>query len=766
MGLDEESEDEFEEDFPFTQNVEEQDRFPHGSHTEIIWVMWECKTPNVPSFSALRKKQSLLTGQVDIKTEHHTSSLGNHFYMNHASKLLTLAKVAGPISESWQAWKWTTEVSDDDLSPMWADWTNKNKSHGHFYIKELARQLDGTYVVPIRWVTVDRVVHADVQYVDHTKNFKIDATCTQRIPALTLESNYLDLRTSSSIDFSVSLKRKEFKDDSVQYPMPHPLRTKAQGRPMFCLCVMPWSNNVSGNVSKQYNAHTNMYVTNLNLPHHKLSQEYFVQFTSTSPHTSSSELFTALGEDWFEPLWSISQNSTNSDVLMKKQATRNGGGRAQRNEAIEQWASDKAQLHGDGPWPGVTEGTAAIPVPDAWHGAYNCELEQEILFEIIPYVLPEDNLVGGTKEYLETNMGYTALYNDKISQYWVQRLHKKANSEHHTYLTDSATRDMRLKGTALKDNARKAVKEEIKHWIRLELWAWLLQQPDDNFASLALNDGVDPHRDTPIEILHSYLLGNDKYVWHDTMGRPEAKPICCTIATGELRALLWFPEIKNMDVYLGDIKVLVDNGLDLQGLIDPQRIIVKGKLHTFLKIFSGLAQPFSMQPRYLNVGRTWSASSIWSAVDGGKVKVKSIPRQAGVSDLSWHPTGSFNVAWDGLKSLGWKVVNKLNHSVKLQVFKKRTPAVWDLTSELVEPAPLGSSWNRCKSVIARSGDLCVQLSEIGPAKHTETMAKTQATRVQNRTNNEAMTSAQEKRQHEGNDPESKSNPEEEGDRGK
>ncbi|KAJ6601581.1 hypothetical protein B0H10DRAFT_2196213 [Mycena sp. CBHHK59/15] len=503
MGLNEESEDEFEEDFPFTHNVEEQDRFPHGSHTmfmpdlldnlpklrhsddhlkAIIWVMWECKTPNVPSFSALHKKQSLLTGQVDIKTEHHTSSLGNHFYMNHASKLLTLARlgkpteVAGPISESWQAWKWTTEVSDYDLSPMWADWTNKNKSHGHFYIKELARQLDGTYVVPVRWVTVDRVVHADVQYVDHTKNFKIDATRTRRIPASTLESNYLDLCTSGSIDFS---------------------------------------------------------------------------------------------------------------------ATRNGGGRAQRNEAIEQWASDKvsctAQLHGDGPWPGVTEGTAAIPVPDAWHGAYDCELEQEILFEIILYVLPEDNLVGGTKEYLETNMGYTALYNpsepqttvstlqiihsqfwsawlnnkiwldtsysqlgvkDKISQYWVQRLHEKAKSEHHTYLTDSATQDVRLKGTALKGNARKAVKEEIKHWIRLELWAWLLQQPDDNFASLALNDSVDPHRDTPIEILHSYLLGNDKYVWHDTMGRPEAKPICCMIATGELRALLWFPERKNMDVYL------------------------------------------------------------------------------------------------------------------------------------------------------------------------------------------------------------------------
>ncbi|KAJ6541303.1 hypothetical protein B0H10DRAFT_2137145, partial [Mycena sp. CBHHK59/15] len=65
-------------------------RLPNDYLKAIIWVMQECKTPNVSSFSALRKKQSSLTGQVDIKTEHHTSSLGNHFYMNHPSKLLAL----------------------------------------------------------------------------------------------------------------------------------------------------------------------------------------------------------------------------------------------------------------------------------------------------------------------------------------------------------------------------------------------------------------------------------------------------------------------------------------------------------------------------------------------------------------------------------------------------------------------------------------------------------------------------------------------------
>ncbi len=79
--------------------------------------------------------------------------------------------------------------------------------------------------------------------------------------------------------------------------MPHHVRTIAKGRPAFVLGTMIWSDDVSGNVSKQYNAHTNVYIANLNLPHEKLQQEYFVRFSSTSQNASSSEQLHAVCKD-------------------------------------------------------------------------------------------------------------------------------------------------------------------------------------------------------------------------------------------------------------------------------------------------------------------------------------------------------------------------------------------------------------------------------------------------------------------------------------
>ncbi|KAJ7862286.1 hypothetical protein B0H14DRAFT_3134319, partial [Mycena olivaceomarginata] len=173
MGLDESDEENDDDSSP--TGVFNEDWAPHGSKTmfmldlldnlprlrlsddqikAIIWVMKECGTPNVPSFSALRKMQKKMTQDIGLKPRHHTSSLQNQFYMNHPNDLLRLdfsnplvrehlhfyPEITTTVSESWQAEKYVKEIEDDDLSPMWANWDGA--SHRHFYIKELAQSKD------------------------------------------------------------------------------------------------------------------------------------------------------------------------------------------------------------------------------------------------------------------------------------------------------------------------------------------------------------------------------------------------------------------------------------------------------------------------------------------------------------------------------------------------------------------------------------------------------------------------------------------------
>lgn len=63
----------------------------------VIWMMKECGTKDVPSFSALRKKQKALTDDVGLKSRHHVSALGNHFYMNHPIDLIALVWLSSKI---------------------------------------------------------------------------------------------------------------------------------------------------------------------------------------------------------------------------------------------------------------------------------------------------------------------------------------------------------------------------------------------------------------------------------------------------------------------------------------------------------------------------------------------------------------------------------------------------------------------------------------------------------------------------------------------
>ena len=186
------------------------------------------------------------------------------------------------------------------------------------------------------------------------------------------------------------------------------------------------------------------------------------------------------------------------------------------------------------------------------------------------------------------------------------------------------------------------------------LEAWLAEYANTIMNPSLVMPGFDPHSDTPMELLHTILLGIAKYSWHSshTLWKADAQtkfslhlqaanvdgltlpPIRaayimqytnsligrqCKIlvqlatfqlydivsrdhlllwmAIGELAAMLWFPEIDDLEVYIvslsnicskyvftkidiqNDIETCVANVLDQFSILQPSRITTKLKLH-------------------------------------------------------------------------------------------------------------------------------------------------------------------------------------------
>jgi hypothetical protein len=59
-------------------------------------------------------------------------------------------------------------------------------------------------------------------------------------------------------------------------------------------------DDVSGNISKQWNKHHAIYMSNTNLPQEMIEKEFFVRFVASSPHAPPMELMRAMKESiWY-----------------------------------------------------------------------------------------------------------------------------------------------------------------------------------------------------------------------------------------------------------------------------------------------------------------------------------------------------------------------------------------------------------------------------------------------------------------------------------
>ncbi|KAJ7726809.1 hypothetical protein DFH07DRAFT_945958, partial [Mycena maculata] len=394
--------------------------------------------------------------------------------------------------------------------------------------------------------------------------------------------------------------------------MPNPKRVLAGSHPMYSCFVDVFGDNVSGNRSKSWNKHWNTYMTHRNLPRSLLQQEFHVHFVSTSPNATIPEQYTAfksvIEKTHKEPMkvrdakteeetacLSIYPNAGPSDNPMQSEISGHIGAKGN-------FFCRKCHAGGSGKEKETNECFHSLFEPGIPRSKDKilAELQKQIKLACLGVAQPIKNA--------QTDTGIK----DAYTQHWIDHILEQFKQKQQADPERSTTK------------------------IQEELIQWTLDNEDKIYNGFLTTKGFDPTKDTPVEILHTILLGVVKYIWHSshTSWAPAQKQtyslrlqatninglsihpirtsyimqyanslIGCQFKTiaqanvfhvhdivtpeqfatwravGEFSALIWVPEIRNLNEYLNDVCIAAGNVMDAFAVLDPTKILSKIKIH-------------------------------------------------------------------------------------------------------------------------------------------------------------------------------------------
>ncbi|KAG1737140.1 uncharacterized protein EDB91DRAFT_1083172 [Suillus paluster] len=443
----------------------------------LSWVQ-ELGARDVPSLGAIKKSHMYLDTLVGDPTEKVTARSGNVFYINDVAKLIA-KDYANPLTHF--AMQDYPEDSGEGMSQVF----NGKKMlldlpsppavrvDGMIYFTgELLQDDSGGYFIPERFFHA--ALPADLSDGDSDPCEQSDEKALYALGRV-VERTEARFIVNEECELDCGLTPSSAKYASLS---PNPLHEKSNGRMVHMVPLLIFMDNVSGNVSKQWNKHHTIYMSNANLPREMLKKEFFVN-AATSGIVA----------------WDCKYNE---EVLLIPYGL---------------------FLAGDNP----------MQAEECSHAGLNCN-----------YFCRTCD-IGGTKEHKASGDGYSSLFMSgnlrtpentmaEIRQQFEIALKSGAsekikNSVSSTGVCDSASGLILNALVELGKKLRKCAastqampEAEVTAVLEKE-FAELLQgnKLDDTINPLLGMEGLDIHLDTPTEILHTILLGIVKYFWGQTV---------------------------------------------------------------------------------------------------------------------------------------------------------------------------------------------------------------------------------------------------------
>ncbi|KLO09372.1 hypothetical protein SCHPADRAFT_893177 [Schizopora paradoxa] len=590
----------------------------------------------------------------------------------------------------------------------------------HFYVKEIAQLEDNSYVIPLRWVIRKGSLCADAYLMK-----LIDGKLTL---------------SDESVRTPVSISSTQFKDD---------LQTmkKTGVVPEVSESVKPFA----AINPQEFNVHF------LSASQHTLATEQYaaVKDMMCATHARPAEAFDCMSKSRCR--FRIYQNSEPADNPMQSELCAHIGGQGSKN-------CRRCMVGGT---------TQYKESPEGYHSLFSPGDPRTVKYTSDLLKTQLQLSIKGVKKPIGELQTATGV-KDKVCEVFIEQFIK-------------ASKEMR---TRIPRPSEARIEAELKS---------TLKSNEENILNPLLSmPGFDPHLDTPVELLHTILLGVNKYAWHmshtpwknlkdkqsqfvvrlqsidikglnippiqakyimnyagSLIGR-QFKALIQTAsfvlydlvpplvfelwkALGALSHVLWYPEIDDMDTYVDDLQILIDNVLDIFAVIEPSRMVTKAKMHILTHA------PFDARrfgpligectENYESYNGVFRQCSIFS---NHRAPSRDIAKQLGCIEGSKQRfTGGFWKASDGewvqagpglrecftrdsivQDGLGWVPERKKYPAGTVQVTGKsqETPVSWSSTasSKAVNKQLFGANtlWYKCSNIETESHELALHASWI------------------------------------------------------
>ncbi|KAI9000497.1 hypothetical protein BD414DRAFT_404535 [Trametes punicea] len=476
-------------------------RFSRGQKEAILVWGRDMGARDVPSLYGLDKFQKEALCAVGDPTEKVRAASGNVFYMNsiHQALAKDYAHVerrqkmhlypeftGNQVTEIWQAAKMLVDAPDDVLTPM-------VRVRGQdYYVKELVYCADKSWFIPSRFFEFEGALWAKGLPVMESQTGLVVKEEYTAMPCSMFSQPWpeIERRTNAGTLFEPGCA-------GYSRQMPHPDRLIADGLEIECPPLIVFIDDVSGNSSKQWNVHYSCYVSNAALPRAELEKAGNIRFVATSPHASPMEIIRAICEEL----------------------------RSGRAKPFKVWDAVKQRQVLIRPWilllPGDNPMQAELCSHIGLKGNHFCRVCH----------------VGGDHAYKTSNEGFATLLSpgrprtvpetrEAVKSQLIMATHAASEKSVKSAITLSGVKDsfavpvlnqLIAKGKLLRKSTptRLALSPEA---VNKALFEELMQKSSIPLRNPLLDmDGLDVHLDTPVEPLHTHLLGVVKYFWAQTV---------------------------------------------------------------------------------------------------------------------------------------------------------------------------------------------------------------------------------------------------------